>query len=158
MTNGQSDKCRWWIATIPEPEFSPESRLPNWCGYAKGQLEEAPTTGYKHWQCVFWCKLPQRLGRFKREWPTAFFEPTRSKSAIDYVWKEDTRVPDTQFELGTFPLKRNSKHDWKEIKSAAQAGRLDAIPEDIYVRHYSTLKRIVTNPNLGSGPFTTSCN
>lgn len=72
----------------------------------------------------------------------AHCEKSRSSAADDYVWKEDTRVAGTQFELGERPFKRNCSTDWAGVKDAAKAGRLDDIPPDIYVRLYGSLKRI----------------
>ncbi len=51
------------------------------------------------------------------------------------MWKEDTRVPGTQFELGSRPFQRNSEADWDQIRQLAQRGELDLVPGDIYVRY-----------------------
>lgn len=48
----------------------------------------------------------------------------------------------TRFELGSLKLKRNSQADWDSVKASAQRGRLDSIPSDIFVRYYSSLRRI----------------
>lgn len=69
-------------------------------------------------------------------------EPSRSDAALAYVWKEDTRVEGTQFELGRLPMQRGNSIDWESVVSDARAGRLDTIPADIYVRYYGNLKRI----------------
>ena len=55
--------------------------------------------------------------------------------------KTETRV-EGPWELGSRPIKRNSKVDWNLIKDSAKAGRLDDIPSQIYVLHYSKLKQI----------------
>jgi hypothetical protein len=61
------------------------------------------------------------------------------------VWKEDTRVGDP-FEWGeTLPARRNSTTDWDEIRKAAQRGSIESVPSDIYVRYYSSLRRIGTD-------------
>lgn len=70
------------------------------------------------------------------------FEPTRSEAASEYVWKEATRIANTQFELGVLPMRRNSPTDWETIRKDAQEGNLSAIPPDVYVRCYNQLKRI----------------
>lgn len=74
--------------------------------------------------------------------PTAHVEPSRSEAANEYVWKEDTRVPGTQFEYGSKPIQRNSKQDWDQIRALAVAGELSEIPSEVFVRHYSNLRRI----------------
>ena len=42
---------------------------------------------------------------------------------------------DGPWEYGVKPVKRNNKADWEEVKKNAQAGELDKIPADIYVKH-----------------------
>jgi len=130
---------RWWIGTVPFNDWT--ANIPAWVGYARGQAEIGDS-GYKHIQLVVWTPQPSRLSRLKTWIATAHWEPTKSDAAIAYVWKESTRVDGSQFELGSFPRQRNSKHDWAEIKSLAISGKFDDIPPDVYIRHYSTLKRI----------------
>lgn len=55
--------------------------------------------------------------------------------------KEDTRV-EGPWEFGTKPVQRNSKEDWEEVKQNAIKGDFDKIPADIYIKHYSNLKKI----------------
>jgi len=73
------------------------------------------------------------------------WEASRSAAAEDYVWKEATRVADTQFELGAKPLKRNSAVDWESVRTAAVSGDLSLVPADIFVRHYFALQRIAAD-------------
>lgn len=84
-------------------------------------------------------RLPAVKALFSR---TAHCEPSRSDAVDKYVWKEDTRVPGTQFELGRAPVKLNSKPDWDAIWDAAKAGNIEAIPAGIRVRSYANLRRI----------------
>jgi len=140
------EKVRWWIGTVPiasfvEKQGTDEFTIPDWIGYSRGQKEQGAETGYIHVQMVVWCKKPQRLFRL-RSWLPGHWEPTKSSAALSYVWKEDTRIEGSQFEAGVFPVKRNSTVDWKEIKCLAIKGELDSIPEDIYIRYYSTFKSI----------------
>lgn len=72
-------------------------------------------------------------------------EQTRSDAARDYVWKEETRVEGTCFELGCLAVRRNAAPDWDLVRSQAQAGNLEAIPADIYVRCYNQLRRIASD-------------
>lgn len=69
-------------------------------------------------------------------------EPTRSSAANEYVWKEDTAIPNTRFELGSLAFKRNSPTDWDSVWSAAKSGRIEDVPPDIRVRSYMALRRI----------------
>ena len=96
-----------------------------------------------HWQLVIYFKDRKRLGALKSIFGEhAHFEPTKSSSAEEYVWKDDTRVEGTQFELGCRSLRRGNVADWTEILNHAKCGRLESIPGDIQVRYYGNLKRI----------------
>jgi len=133
---------RYWILTIPHADYVPY--LPPGCQYIRGQLERGAESDYLHWQV-----LVSTTGRVRRRFlcdtfgSTCHAELTRSSAATDYVWKEDTRVAGTQFELGTPAFKRSSPQDWNVIRTAVQCGRLDDVPSDIYVRYYGNLKRIM---------------
>jgi len=59
-----------------------------------------------------------------------------------YVWKEDTRVAGTQFELGQLPIHRNNKRDWQQIWDAAKSGNIEDVEVACRVQHYRTLKQI----------------
>lgn len=139
-----TSQARYWLLTIPHADFLPY--LPKDVAYCKGQLERGNDTGYLHWQVLVTFKRKLRLGGLKAVFGNSVHaEPTRSDAANDYVWKEDTRVEGTQFELGSLPKCRGDSKDWDAIKDAAIGGRLDDIPADVYVRNYNALKRIVTD-------------
>lgn len=102
---------RYWMATIAEARFTVPTdvaSLPEHCTWIKGQLEEGGRTGFKHWQLIiginYVIKGYQRnIRRAKicRDFGEQnHYELTRSVAADSYVWKEDTRVPNTQFEVG----------------------------------------------------------
>lgn len=134
----------YWLLTIPHADFTPY--LPPTAQYIKGQLERGNDTGYLHWQILVAFKTKCRLAMVKRIFgDTTHAELSKSKAANDYVWKEDTRVEGTQFELGKLAFKRNNQADWDEIKSLAKSGRLDDIPGDIFVRNYGNLRRIAAD-------------
>lgn len=149
-------QAKYWILTIAHHEYLPF--LPKACCYIKGQLEKGNTTGYLHWQilCVFQKKV--RLGTVKSTFGNAIHaEPSRSSAANDYVYKEDTAVPNTRFELGCLPFKRNSKQDWDKVKLYAQNNELDKIESDIYVRYYGSLKRIAKDHMCEVGDLDNVC-
>lgn len=137
-----SIKARYWMLTIPtqhQPEF-PEPYADYI--YAKGQKEIAPS-GLIHWQAFVQFSKPVTLNLCKAFFCTqAHCEPSRSKAAEEYVWKESTRVPYSQFEFGRKPLQRNSKTDWETVRTNAKNGNFDDIDPDVFVRHYTSLKRI----------------
>lgn len=137
-------QARYWLLTIPHAHFLPY--LPPNCAYIRGQLERGDNTDYLHWQVLVILKKKLRLrGVVDIFGAQCHAEPSRSSAATDYVWKEDTRVADTQFELGSIPMQRGRDTDWDAVKSAASEGRLDVIPGDVYVRYYGNLKRIATD-------------
>lgn len=137
-------KARFWILTIPHANFTPF--LPSCCVWIKGQLERGSATGYLHWQLVVGFGQQQRLGGVRKIFgSSAHAEPSRSTAADDYVWKEDTRVHGTQFELGTKPFRRNVASDWDAIRSCAMSGRFDDIPSNVFVQHYRSLRTIAAD-------------
>lgn len=133
---------RYWLLTIPAADWEP-TELPQGCIYAKGQKEIGANTNYEHWQVLAIFKRGVRLAAVKRAFgQRCHAEPSRSVAAETYVWKQDTRVEGTQFELGQTPFKRNSKTDWDAAKSLAKAGRIDDVPADVFIKYYNTLKTI----------------
>lgn len=147
-------QARWWIATIPAESWDGRS-LPSFAKYAKGQ-KETGESGYLHWQVVFQCAKPTRRSKFSSWISGAFYEPTRSAQALEYVWKEDTRVQDSQFELGERLLQRNSAKDWEEVWSKAKRGDLEGVPADIRVRYFRTL-RSIANEYVKPSPMERTC-
>lgn len=134
-------KVRFWLLTVPQHEYVPYR--PDSIRYVRGQLERGRDTGYLHWQLYVAFFQPQRLSGVKRFFgSSAHAEPTNSEAARDYVWKEDTRVDGTQFELGTEGVRRNSVKDWDAIRQQAIDGRMEDIPSDVFVRCYNSLRRI----------------
>jgi len=134
-------QARWWIFTIPHADFVPY--LPPSVKYIRGQLERGLGTGFLHWQFVCCFAKPTRLAACKTCFgDSAHAEPTKSAAALAYVWKDDTRVDGTQFELGEQPFQRNSSTDWERVRDSAKRGRLDDVPADVYIRNYGNLKKI----------------
>jgi len=119
-----------WLATVPVDDWSPS--LPESIAYIKGQKEIGADTGYQHWQFIFHCKKKKSLSAVKEIFPgTGHYELTRSEAAEEYVWKEDTRVEGSQFELGTKPFVRSRKTDWDEVWDSARIGDFMAIPANV---------------------------
>jgi len=133
----------YWIGTLYE--YSPPTVLPSGVTWLKGQSETCPTTGRIHVQCIAGFPRSTRLAAVKRLIAPGHWELTRSSAAESYVWKDDTAVPGTRFELGARPVRRNSSRDWDRIKELAVSGLLSEIPSDIYVRYYSGLCRIASD-------------
>lgn len=136
------NQARWWILTIRHADFLPY--LPPSVTFIRGQLEQG-AGGFLHWQIVVHFASPARLAAVRTLFGNVHAEPTKSAAAVAYVWKDDTRVDGTQFELGTAPVSRANRADWNAVRDSAKSGRLDDIPADIYVRCYNQLKRIATD-------------
>lgn len=133
---------RYWLATISCQHLPDQPVLCSPICYLKGQKEQGEG-GFLHWQVLAVTSKRCTLAMVKKALhQTAHVELSRSEAADQYVWKEDTRVPDTQFELGSKPLSRARKDDWEKIFQSAKAGSFDDIPKDILIRNYSALKRI----------------
>jgi len=105
-----SPQFKYFLLTIPKDKWC--KCLPAGVCYIKGQ-EEIGEGGYEHWQLLVITKRKISVvgckGLFCRE---AHVEPSRSEAADQYVWKEESRVAGSQFELGVKPVRRNSKEDW----------------------------------------------
>lgn len=140
-----SPQHRWYILTIPYHDWLPPTSLPDAITYLRGQGEEG-AGGYRHWQLVAHFKRKNTLSRAKESFPTtSHLEPTRSAAAREYVWKDDTLLPGTRFELGTAPFRHNSQTDWDAVLGAAREARFDDIPANVLVCHYSSIRRIAAD-------------
>lgn len=134
-------KAKYWILTIRHSDFMPY--LPPTIAYIRGQLE-CGDGGFMHWQVMAVFANQVRLQSVRRIFGDAHAEPTKSEAAADYVWKEETAVPNTRFELGKQPFKRNSETDWARVYELARQGDIEHtdIPADVRVRNYHSLRAI----------------
>jgi hypothetical protein len=138
-------QARIWILTLKYEHADQISDKRDRFVYARGQREIGESTGYEHWQFCVWFAKPTRLAAIKKIWPTCHAEPTKSAAAESYCVKDETRVADTQFEIGTRPIGRSLSKDWNAIRSSACSGRMADIPPDVYVRCYNQLQRIAAD-------------
>lgn len=112
----------------------------------KGQKEEGNETGYVHWQVMICMKKKTRPGGIKKIWPTAHNELVMSlEKCEEYVWKDDTAIAGTRFELGKRPFKRNCVRDWDQVRECAVQGKLEEIDSATYITHYKSLKSIMVD-------------
>lgn len=136
-----SQQGRYWLLTIQHHLFTPF--LPRGVQWIKGQLERGDETGYLHWQIMVSFTTKKTLSFVKSIFgSTVHGELSRSSAADAYVWKDDTAIPETRFELGSKLLKRNSKHDWDAIRESAKRGDYESIPGDVAVRYWGNICRI----------------
>ena len=117
--------ARYWIGTIQESaRWIPPANLEEPLVWLRGQ-EEIGESGNRHWQLVATFSKPVRLRTVTTVLKAGHWEATRSVRAESYVWKEETAVPGTRFELGARPIQRNRKDDWDRIRSLAESGTSD---------------------------------
>lgn len=134
-------QARYWILTIPYEHFTPY--LPPNTSYIKGQLEIGATTEYYHWQLIVYYPKKVSLSYIKLIFGgEVHAEISRSSAAEAYVWKLDTAVAGTQFELGKKSIKRNSEKDWELIVKCAREGDFNSIPGDVLIRCYGNIKKL----------------
>lgn len=135
-------KGRYFLLTIPVVHLPEQPTIKDSLVYLKGQ-QEIGAGGLHHWQILAVFSRQTTLNQCKSFFcPQAHVELSRSSAANDYVWKDDTSVQGTRFELGALPLSRARKADWDSIYDSAKTGDTDSIPKDILIRHYSAIKRI----------------
>lgn len=140
MTNGPA---RYWIGTLYE--WTPPESPTQPCIWLKGQAETCPTTGRRHHQVIAGFSRAVRLAQVKSLVGSGHWEKTRSQAAEEYVWKEATSVEGTRFEIGRKSFRRNSSTDWDAVLEQAKRGEFDAIPSDVQIRYYRTLRTITAD-------------
>lgn len=138
-------QARYWLLTIPRADWEVPEVLPAGMSHLKGQ-EEVGAGGYHHWQLVVAFSSARRLRAVKLAFcVSAHAEPSRSAAADEYVWKEDTAVAGTRFELGSRQLRRNVSADFEKARELAKSGKLDELPADLFIRYYRTFKEIAAD-------------
>lgn len=142
-SNGMSRRQGiFWLLTIPHYSFTPY--LPKCCRWIKGQLELG-SGGFLHWQIlVAFCKKTSLRGCRDCFGPH-HGELTRSVAATEYVWKDDTSVAGTRFELGVKPIDRSNNVDWERVWELAKLGDFDQVPASVRVQSYRTLRTIASD-------------
>lgn len=121
--------------------------------YSKGQLEKCPTTDKLHWQFTVCYKKKVRPATVKATLGDGVHcELSSSEKTLDYVHKDESSQG-RRWIWGSLPFKRNSSTDWAKVKNAAKEGRLDdeCIPDNVFVCHYASLKKIKMDYMKGEG-------
>jgi len=135
----------FWMLTIPEQQFTPPTELPAEHSWIKGQKEKGSNTDYLHYQIVIAFTSKKSLNQVKTIYPIAHCELTKSAAANDYVFKEETRIENTQFELGVKPICRNSKTDWETVWESAKQNEIMKIPAHVRIMAYKTIRTIASD-------------
>jgi len=143
MSSSNNSQARYWLLTLHQPTWTPPETLPHGVTWLRGQKEQGSNTGAIHWQLFTAFGRAVRLSAVKKIFGRGVHaEPSRSEAAEEYVFKDDTAIAGTRFELGAKAMKRNSKTDWAAVKELAKNNQLDQIEDRIYVQNYRTLKLI----------------
>lgn len=144
MPSTTSRQARYWLGTIHNEHgsWTVPDRLPDGVTWLRGQREMGSVSGTVHWQLFAAFGKKVRLSTVKASIGNGHWEPSNSAAAEEYVFKEDTAVPDTRFELGSKKLNRNSPQYWESVWDKAKKGDIVSIDADVRIKSYKTLKQI----------------
>lgn len=108
-------------------------------------LETCPSTKREHLQCYCQFETRIRLTALKKKYsPTIHWETAKGTALqnFEYCSKEDK----TALEFGERPQFEDAgereKKRWQVAREAAVAGRVEDVPDQIYVQHYKSIKAI----------------
>lgn len=138
------------------------SQSKNWCwtlnNYTEAELEsiasiecryvvygkEVGQEGTPHLQGFIVFNNNKRLGAVKKLIPRAHWEPAKGSAEqnITYCSKDGAVTARGEPPLSKAQSGANEKARWKRARESAEAGNLQDVPDDIYVRYYRTLKEI----------------
>lgn len=135
----------FWLLTIPFAQWHQPTCLPPQLSWIRGQ-QEIGESGYHHWQLIVGFRQKASLRAVKVCFGNSCHgELANSSAADEYVWKDATRVEGTQFEFGVKTINPSTKTDWDQVWARATAGDLLAIPANIRVVSYRTLRAIASD-------------
>lgn len=129
------------------------------CKYIAYSKEVAPSTGTPHLQgyiCFATCKSLKQVRTLLVNCHVEIMLGSIAQND-NYISKVATMV-----ERGEKPVTNDNKGRaeqlrWHRARQAAKEGRIDDIDADIFVRYYSTLKRIRTDYQLKPDPIDVKC-
>lgn len=141
-----TSQAKYWLGTIHENHgiWEPPSELPTNCCWLRGQQERGEQ-GSVHWQLFAAFNKKIRLNGVKACIGNGHWEPTRSSAAEEYVFKENTAIEGTRFELGEKKFNPSVATDWAKLRDLAKQGKISEcldIAPDATIRHYGALKHI----------------
>lgn len=105
---GKSVESRRWMLTLPEAEYD-QDYVERSLGKYKavtGQLEVAPTTGYRHWQLYLENSSAVRFSTLRKLFPKGFYKPAKETriSCVRYCTKAES-FAGVSVSLGEIDLK-----------------------------------------------------
>lgn len=143
------EQGKYWLCTLHDKDDKHHLDInppPYWTSknivWSKGQLEKGLNTGAVHWQ--FMVCFQKKVRRTTVVTAIGFgvhAELSTSPAANEYVWKEETSLGH-RWEFGEKPKQVNKKCDWEDIWKHAKEGDVEALPANIRVLHYNSIRRI----------------
>lgn len=130
------------------------------CRYLVYGKELAPTTNTPHLQGFVVWENAKSLSASRRLLPPGSHiirargtpAECRTYCTKDGDWVERGDLPTSPADRGTMELQR-----WDSARAAAKVGDYESIPSDIFIRCYSTLKRITTDYRRRPDPLSGVC-
>lgn len=139
---------RWWLGTWNNPPEDYISILKNsGAQYGRGQKEKGQQEGTLHIQFVLFFAECKNFNKVKQLLPEQLHLSGKAgaakKDICNYVWKDDTAVPDTRFEFGRAQhiTKQNHEKYTQAIEQVKENSILEIDPE-ILVKHYTNLLKL----------------
>lgn len=117
------------------------------CKYIAYSKEVAPTTGTPHLQGYVSFHNPKTLQSVRRIFIGCHVEAMRGSIAQNeaYISKVAEMVERGDKPISNDSRGKNEKERWENARRLAKEGKMDDIDADIFIRCYSTLKRIGTD-------------
>lgn len=143
----QQKRQRDWVFTLNNYTQAEEAAIKKIkCTYLVFGHEIAPETGTPHLQGYIYFQSGKSHRAACKKLPRCFVDGAKGDALSNFVYTTKSDK-DNHFEIGTRPLSQKEKGEtqvkkWDAIKDSAKIGDLDAIPSQIFVQNYRTLKII----------------
>lgn len=156
-----SAQFKWWLLTSwcdsvhyihPEELMIEHSNI---IDYAKGQQEICPTTGREHWQWIMHTKKKMTataVHEIVGDGDVCWVIGMTKNNADNYVHKDDTKVPGTEFEFGMRPFDNTSAVEWREQLDLFRANNFEAMNPRVFITHarsFSYASSLMIQPTSG---------
>ncbi|QMW68702.1 replication-associated protein [Crucivirus-195] len=149
LSKTTNQPAKHWVFTLnnyQQDDLSATEKLSEECEYLVYGVELGES-GTPHLQGYFCLKTKKRRTAIAKILTRAYLQPKSPKStvkqAVDYCKKEGNfkefgRLPEEKHAAGN----QANLDKWFTIKQLAQKGELESIEPEVFIKHYSTLKRI----------------
>lgn len=142
---GEADQGRNWVFTINNPTLIDRSDVERIeCKYLVVGEEFGETNGVPHLQGYVMFNSNKRRAAVSKMMPRAWIAVAKGtpEQCFNYCTKDDCWK-----ERGTRPVfvknaGEREKRRWDQIKASAIAGKLNEVPDDVFVQNYCSLSRI----------------